>query len=421
MLDSLSAVLTTITTNATGLSEATEDPEIFSRQINTSAEASSSQATVVAAAAEQVSANVQTVAAAMEEMSASIHEIAKNTSDAAGVAATAVSVVETASGTVAKLGESSAEIDTVTKVITASAEQTRLLALNANIEAARAGDAGKGFAVVASEVKDLARETADATEDIAHRVAAIQADTEAAVAAIAHIAEIIEQINDTQATIASAVEEQTATANEMSRNVAETATASGEIAANITAVAMAAAATTEGVVQCLTASVGLERMSAELLNAVSGYTYAPHADGQAAEAQTAAERAAGSSIEAAINKALRANWGWQKRLSTAIANGAHGEDAATVARDDRCDFGKWLYGLHPDQRDLAHFPTAKDQHAGFHLEAARTLGLVSAGQQAEARASIANGRPFAEASRILTNTMIEWKKGSRSDTRRPVA
>ncbi|MFN8192797.1 MAG: methyl-accepting chemotaxis protein [Nocardioidaceae bacterium] len=114
----------------------------------------------------------------------------------------------------AELGNSSAEIGNVIKVINSIAEQTNLLALNATIEAARAGEAGKGFAVVANEVKELAQETAKATEDIGHRISAIQSDTENAVTAITEISAIIAQINDTQTTIASAVEEQTATTNE---------------------------------------------------------------------------------------------------------------------------------------------------------------------------------------------------------------
>ena len=286
MADSLSTVLATVAENSNGLAAATEELTVFANQINTSANESSVQATVVAAAAEQVSTNVQTVAAATEEMSASIREIAKNTNDAAGVALQAVRVAETASATVEKLGESSAEIGNVVKVISSIAAQTNLLALNATIEAARAGEAGKGFAVVAGEVKELARETSKATEDIRHRIDAIQSDATAAAGAIAQISEIIEQINHTQATIASAVEEQTATTNEMSRNVTEAATGSTEIAMNITGVASAAAITTEGVLQTLTASAGLSRISTDLADATARFTYSR----EAAEDQGAGRR-----------------------------------------------------------------------------------------------------------------------------------
>jgi methyl-accepting chemotaxis protein len=273
MLDSLTEVLTSIAGSATSLATSTDQFKGTSTRIAASAEESSVQATLVAAAAEQVSANVQTVAAGTEEMSASIREIAKNTNDAAGVAAQAVHVAETANVTVAKLGDSSAEIGAVIKVINSIAEQTNLLALNATIEAARAGESGKGFAVVASEVKELARETSNATEDIGRRIEAIQTDTQAAVAAISQIAGIIEQINDTQSTIASAVEEQTATTNEMGRNVSEAASGSNEIARNITGVAAAAAATTVGVGETLDLSAELARMSIELNDRVASFTY----------------------------------------------------------------------------------------------------------------------------------------------------
>src|SRR6266478_4203765 len=143
-------------------------------------------------------------------MSASIKEIAKNATEAAKVATSAVKVAETTTATISKLGESSNEIGQVIKVITSIAQQTNLLALNATIEAARAGEAGKGFAVVANEVKELAKETAKATEDISRKVAAIQGDSKKSVEAIATVTTIINQINDISSTIATAVEEQSA-------------------------------------------------------------------------------------------------------------------------------------------------------------------------------------------------------------------
>jgi methyl-accepting chemotaxis protein len=235
------------------------------------AEETSVQAQVVSAAAEQVSRNVQTVATGAEEMGASIAEIGQSAAMGAQVSTEAVQLAETTTVTMQQLGESSAQIGSVVKVITSIAEQTNLLALNATIEAARAGEAGKGFAVVANEVKELAQETARATDDISRRVEAIQGDTAGAAAAITQVAEVIARVNDYQATIASAVEEQSATTSEMSRNVGEAATGSGEIATNITAVAQAAAATTEGVSESQRAAADLAATSEQLRQMVSRF------------------------------------------------------------------------------------------------------------------------------------------------------
>jgi methyl-accepting chemotaxis protein len=249
---------------ANALATSSEELTVVSQQMSANAEETSAQANVVSAASEQVSKNVQTVATGTEELSASIREIAKSASEAAKVATQAVTVADHTNRTVAKLGESSSEIGKVIKVITSIAQQTNLLALNATIEAARAGEAGKGFAVVANEVKELAKETAKATEDIGQKIEAIQSDTKGAVDAIGQIGAIINQINDIQNTIASAVEEQTATTNEMSRNVSEAAKGSSEIAQNITGVAKAAQSTTEGAGDMQKAASELSRMAAEL-------------------------------------------------------------------------------------------------------------------------------------------------------------
>lgn len=272
-LTDLRRSVSSIAQNASALAGASEELSSVSTQMSGNAEETSSQANVVSAASEQVSKNVQTVSTGVEEMNSAIREIAKNATDAAKVSQQAVTIANTTNATISKLGESSAEIGKVVKVITSIAEQTNLLALNATIEAARAGEAGKGFAVVANEVKELAKETAKATEDISRKIEAIQGDTKGAVEAIKQISGVINQINDISNTIASAVEEQTATANEMGRNVAEAAKGSSEIAQNITAVASAAQSTTQGASNSQQAASELSRMAAELQHLVSQFKY----------------------------------------------------------------------------------------------------------------------------------------------------
>jgi len=242
-------------------------------QLLKSSSDASSQVNGVSAASEEVKRSIDTVAAASEEMSVTISEIAKNASGAAKIAGEGVRSAATASDTVKRLGESSSEIGKVVELISSIAEQTNLLALNATIEAARAGEAGKGFAVVANEVKDLAKETAQATDEISRKIETIQQDTRNAISAISGFATLIQDVNDISTTIAASVEEQSATTLEISRNVQEAAYGGGDIAANIGAVAGVVQQTQAGAGEIDAAVCELGEIAGRLQGLVSKFRY----------------------------------------------------------------------------------------------------------------------------------------------------
>ena len=250
--------------NATSLASSSEELSAVSTQMSANAEESAAQAGAGSSSAVQVSASMQTVSAGVEQLTVSIREISANAIEASAVATRAVEEAQMTSKTMAKLGNSSLEVGNVIKVISSIAEQTNLLALNATIEAARAGELGKGFAVVANEVKELARQTSKATEEIGQSIENIQSDVKGAVASIDSISGIINKINDISAVIASAVEEQAATANEIGRTVSDAAVGSDEIAKNVASVASVSRDTTVGASNCQEAARQLSIMATEL-------------------------------------------------------------------------------------------------------------------------------------------------------------
>ncbi|WP_026425504.1 methyl-accepting chemotaxis protein [Actinokineospora inagensis] len=272
-VNEIRSVVSDVAESASGLASSADVLASNNGRLTDAAGSTSHRAGEVSTAAGRVSESVGHVSAAADQLGASIREIAANTSEAAKVGAEATATAQHTNDIITRLGSSSAEIGDVLKTIRSIAEQTNLLALNATIEAARAGDAGKGFAVVAGEVKDLAQETASATEDIGHRVAAIQNDTEAAVAAIGQIVQVIDRVNQFQSAIAASVEEQSATSDEVSRSVSEAANGTNAIATAITEVAGAADETSRGVTEAEQATTELTRLSARLQEMVTRFQY----------------------------------------------------------------------------------------------------------------------------------------------------
>lgn len=312
------------------------------KEIGTSAENVSDNVNVVAAATEQISNSVGTVAISIEEMYASLNEVAKSSGRGAHVTSEAAEKAGQTSGIVNTLGEAAKEIGEVVDLINGIASQTNLLALNATIEAAGAGEAGKGFAVVANEVKELARQTARSTEVISGKVKAMQKNTEDAIQAIEVIAGVITEINTIMGTIASAVEEQTASTNEISKSVTETASTASSVSKNVTDAAQQARDTSGNVQDAVQLGVEISKKMEEV-------SYAAVAIARdAAEASGGTQTVSGNVSD--VNDAARIT------AQGAANTKAHAEQLASLAEQLQDTVGQFRTAYETDEADDPVFP-----------------------------------------------------------------
>jgi len=274
LLSDLRSSVAMIAETSGALAAAADELQVVSTRMGETSANTSTQVNGMTAATAAVAGNVRMVSTGAEELSDSIREIARNAHDASSIAAKGVEAARLTNERVGRLGDSSAEISEIVRVITGIAEQTNLLALNATIEAARAGEAGKGFAVVANEVKELAKETNKATEHISAKINAIQNDTWLSIESIGAILTIIDQIASFQTSIASAVEQQAVTTSEIARSVTDAGAGSSQITADMELVAQAVESTATGASDSQRASDHVARMAGDLQELVGRFTYA---------------------------------------------------------------------------------------------------------------------------------------------------
>jgi len=437
MSGNLRNIINEITVGIGVMSPASAELSASSARMSDGSREASDKAHAVAAAAEQMTANVMSVASGMEQASTNLGTVATATEqmtstigEIAGNSEKARRITEDATRQAARIGEqmnqlgaAAQEIGKVTETITEISAQTNLLALNATIEAARAGSAGKGFAVVANEIKELAKQTAAATEDIKGRIAGVQSSTAGGIAEIGKVTDVIHEVSDIVSSIAAAIEEQSLVTKDIARNIAEasagvgdankrvseTSLATVEIAREIAGVDQAAGQMAEGSEQVKSNATELSRVAGQLQSAVARF--------QLSSANTDRPRSQTRTFAAdadLVRKALAAHSSWKTRLRAAIHSGKLDVPAGAVKADNQCEFGKWLHG---PQRPAAgsqteEYRVVKQLHAQFHEEAAKVAQFAISGQKQAAERAMGPSSDFNRASSALIGALTKWAGGS---------
>ena len=419
MIDALRSLVRDVTDGIRVLSSASSELSANSGRMSASGQQTAEKAHSVAAAAEEMTANMLSVSAGMEQtttsltgvssateqMTSTIGEIASNAEKARRITENANREAERISDQMSSLGQAAQEIGKVTETITEISSQTNLLALNATIEAARAGSAGKGFAVVANEIKELAQQTAAATEDIKTRIASVQTSTSQGITEVGKVSQVIHSISDLVSSIAAAIEEQATVTRDIAGNigqasvgvreandrVSESSQATQSIATEIAAVDEASRDMADGSEQVRVSAGDLSKLAERLQT-------------------TAARFRVSSGRHEMVRCAASAHGAWAAKLKAAIASRHLDVPVSTVRADNQCQFGKWLYGgtLTEAETQTGNYRQCKSLHAQFHETAAKVAELALAGRKEAAEQSMATGSEFEKISTALTRALTEW-------------